>query len=215
MLWFGGAMGVTFLLPLLLQTERGLSPFMSGLVTFPTAVGVMAMTPVAGRLYRRAGPRTVMALGAFGVTLTTLAFLRIDLTTNLWTIRALLFVMGLAFAMTIVAGQAATYARIPPEKTGRATAAANSLSQVAASFGIALLATVLSNRLAYYSAVLGDPATQLSALSAFHDAFLVAAALGAIGIVASLRVDNRLAAATMVSHERQGQIEQPTSLAAD
>ena len=215
MIWFGGAMGVTFLLPLLLQTERGLSPFLSGLVTFPTAVGVMAMTPLAGRLYRRAGPRTVMALGAAGVTLTTLAFLRVDLTTDLWTIRALLFVMGLAFAMTIVAGQTATYARIAPEKTGRATAAANSLSQVAASFGIALLASVLSNRLAQYGAVLGDPATRSGALAAFHDAFLVAAAIGAIGIVASLRVVNRLAGATMAAQPRRGPIERPTPLAAD
>lgn len=214
MLWFGGAMGVTFLLPLLLQTERGLSPFESGLVTFPTAIGVMAMTPFAGRFYRRVGPRLLMALGALGMTLTTLAFLRVDLTTDLWTLRVLLFVMGLAFALTIVAGQTATYARIPPAKTGRATAVANSLTQVAASFGIALLASVLSSRLAHYGAALGAPTTQSGALAAFHDTFVVAAVIAALGIVASLRIDNSLAEATMPAPHGATHREQPASLLA-
>jgi MFS family permease len=148
------------------------------------------------------------------MTLTTLAFMRVDLTTDLWSLRTLLFVMGLAFALTIVAGQTATYARIPPEKTGRATAAANSLTQVAASFGIALLASVLSNRLVHYGAVLGQASTQSGALSAFHDTFLVAAIISALGIVASLRIDNRLAEATMRAPRGAARGEQPASLLA-
>jgi MFS family permease len=184
-------------------------------VTFPTAIGVMAMTPLAGRLYRRAGPRIVMALGAGGMMAANLGLMRVDLSTELWAMRALLFSMGLAFAMTIVAGQTATYARIPPAQTGRATAAANSVTQVAASFGVALLATILSRRLAHYDAVLGDPNTQGGALSAFHDAFFVAAILAALGVIASLRIDNRLAAATMRAPSSQAPSEQPASIAAD
>ena len=45
---FGGQFGALFLLPLLLQTERGLSPLESGLTTFPQAVGIMLIAPWPG-----------------------------------------------------------------------------------------------------------------------------------------------------------------------
>jgi MFS family permease len=164
----------------------------------------MTVTPLAGRLYRRIGPRRTMMLGASGVALATLAFQNVDLETDLWRIRALLLATGWAFGLTIVALQAAAFARIPPAQTGRATAANNSVRQIAASFGVALIATVLTNRLDHHGAVLGDPATRDGALSAFHDAYFVGALLAALGIVASLLVDDRLAAATRSETPRAG-----------
>ena len=194
---FSGLMGALFLLPLLLQAEMGLSPFQSGLTTFPQAIGVVTMSQVAGRLYGRVGPRRMMMAGTFGVMLATLCFLAVDLETNQWWIRLIMLFRGMSFALMLVSLQTATYATIAPQDTGRASAIYNAGRQVAASFGVALLATVLTNRLSHHGAELGDAATRHGALLAFHEAFAVAAFLAGIGILMAALVDDREAAGTM------------------
>jgi EmrB/QacA subfamily drug resistance transporter len=195
---FGGFAGALFLLPLLLQAEMGLSPLQSGLTTFPQAIGVAMMAQPAGRLYRYVGPRRMMTLGLIGATLATVAFLSIDLNTSQWWIRGIMLFRGWSFAFTMIPLQVAAFATIRSEDTGRATAIFNAGQQVAASFGVAILATALSNRFLHYGATLGSPATRSAAVLAFHDAFVPAIALGALGIVvAALLIDDKEAAGTM------------------
>jgi EmrB/QacA subfamily drug resistance transporter len=193
----GGLLGALFLLPLLLQAEMGLSPLESGLTTFPQALGVFLVAQPAGRIYRHVGPRRMMMAGMAGATLTTLAFLLVDLETSQWWIRLIMLARGGSFALTLIPMQTATFATIEGKDTGRASAIFNAGRQVAASFGVALLATVLTNRLAHHDAALGNPATRDGALTAFHEAFLVAAALAVVGIIAALLIDDKAAAGTM------------------
>jgi hypothetical protein len=82
---------------------------------------------------------------------------------------------------------------------GRASALYNSGRQVAASFGVAVLASVLENRLAHQGtrlgpAPIGNPDL---ALTAFHEAFAVAAALTIVGILACFLVSDKEAAPSM------------------
>ncbi len=193
----GGLQGALFLLPLFLQAERGLSPLQSGLITFPQAIGVVMMVQPAGRLYKRVGPRRMMMTGMLGITLTTLVFYWLDLETGQWVIRAIMLMRGWAFALTLVPLQTATFAAIRSEDTGRASAIFNSGRQVAASFGVALLGTVLTSRMGHYGAQLGNPFTRAGGTAAFQQAFLAAAVLGAVGIVMSLLIDDKAAAGTM------------------
>jgi EmrB/QacA subfamily drug resistance transporter len=194
---FGGMMGGLFLLPLLLQAEMGLSPFESGLTTFPQAFGTVAMVPVASRIYHRIGPRRMMMTGMAGIAATTLCFVLVDLGTSLWWIRLMMFARGGAFAMMLIPVQTATYATMKPQEMGRASAIFNANRQVAAGFGVALVATVLSSRLGANDAILGDPATAGAALTAFHESFVIAASLAAFGAVAALLVRDKDAAPTM------------------
>jgi EmrB/QacA subfamily drug resistance transporter len=214
-LTFGGVMGVGFLMPLLLQNERGLSPLESGLATFPQAIGVMTTALLAGRLYRRVGPRRMMMAGLGGLAVMYLLYLRIGLTTDLWWIRLLLLATGASYALTLVSMQTAAFAQIAPARTGRATAASNAVLQVAASFGVALLATVLTSRLGHHGAVLGEPGTREAALGAFHDTFLVGATIAGVGVIASLLIDDRLAAVTMRRRSRVEPVEEAVAVAGD
>jgi EmrB/QacA subfamily drug resistance transporter len=191
---FASFSGALFLLPLFLQAERGLSPLESGLTTFPMAIGVAMMAQLAGRMYSRVGPRRMMMAGMVGAALTSLAFLRVDLETSRWWIQFILLARGWSFALTLVPLQAATFATIRPEDTGRASAVFNANRQIAASLGVALLATVLTARLTHYDSVLGSPATSDGALLAFHEAFIAAAVLAVLGIFLSLFLDDKEAA---------------------
>jgi hypothetical protein len=140
----------------------------------------------------------MMTLGLTGATLATIAFLSIDLNTSQWWIRLIMLFRGWSFAFTMIPLQVAVFATIRSEDTGRATAIFNAGQQVAASFGVAILATALSNRFLHYGAALGNPATRSGAVLAFHDAFVLAIALAALGVVvAALLIDDKEAAGTM------------------
>lgn len=193
----GGFFGLTFLLPQLLQAERGLSPLAAGLVSFTTAIGIIVGAPLVGRLYPVVGPRRLIIGGMALAALTALSLRSVGLTTDPWLIRGQVFVLGVAFGFVFVPLQTASFARISPAQTGRANAAYSAVRQVATSVGVALLATVLSNRLVAYGATLGTPDTRSGALAAFHDAFAVAALLDLLGLAAALLISDRLAANTM------------------
>ena len=155
------------------------------------------MVQIAGRIYNGVGPRRMMMAGMLGSSLTTLAFLFIDLETSQWWIRMIMLCRGWSFALILIPIQTATYATIRPQEMGRASAIFNANRQVAASFGVALLATALSNRLGVHNAILGNPATRDAALTAFHEAFIVAAALSLLGMLAAAFISDREATAMM------------------
>jgi len=197
-MWLPGQaafIGVLFLLPLLLQAEMGLTPLESGLTTFPMAIGVGLMAQPSGRIYRFVGPRPLLAVGMTGMLLTTASFLLVDLETNLWWIRLIMFARGCSFGFIMVPAQAAAYVTIQPKDTGRATAIGSAVPPVAASFGVALIATVLSDRLTHHgAAIIGTPTR---ALPAFHDAFLAACIFPVLAFVAVFFVSNKAALAAI------------------
>ena len=174
--------GVLFLLPLFLQELRGLSALDSGLTTFPQALGMLLMVPVTSRLYPRVGPRRMLTIALAGITVTSALFLLVDLGTSLWWIRAIMSLRGVSMSFAIVASQAAAFASIPSEETGRASSLFNTNRQVAASIGVAALATVLDDR---------------TSVAAFHDAFAASIVLGLLGIVFALRIHDEDAAASL------------------
>ncbi len=204
LLAMAGMQGALFLLPLFLQAERGMTPLESGLVTFPQALGVMLIVQPAQRIYRRFGPRRMMIAGMIGATITTFAFMAVGLETNAWWIGLIMLGRGMSFGLTLVPLQAATFATIRPQDTGRASAIFNSGRQVAASFGVALIATVLTNRMTYHAAQMGNPRTTAGAVLAFHDAFFVAGLLAIVGILASFIIRDEDAVSTMAVGAREG-----------
>lgn len=199
MIGFAGLMGGLFLLPIMLQSPatRGLGAFESGLATFPQAIGVVIMVQVTGRIYPLVGPRRMLMVGLTGAAVTTTAFYFVGLGTDLWWVRGIMFLRGCSFAFMLVALQTATFATITPQLMGRASAISSAGRQVGASFGVALLATVLTNRLSQNSTSLLPGADSDAAITSFHEAFLVASALTVVGALAAWFVSDREAAVTM------------------
>ncbi len=198
---FMGFSATLFLLPLILQLERGLSPFESGLATFPQALGVMVMAPLLARIYPIVGPRRLVAVGLLAASATTVPLILMDLETDLWWVRGAMFARGMGFSMMLVPVQTAAFAQISMADTGRATAALNATRQVAQSFGVAIIATVLTSRLAHHGAALGPLGSPLDSVagsvSAFSDGFVVTAIFIAAGMLAALLIRDRDAAATL------------------
>lgn len=195
----GAFFGTAFLLPQLLQAERGLTPLASGLTTFPTAIGIMIVAPLVGRLYPVIGPRRLVLVGTVLAASAVFALRTVGLHTDLWRVRLQMLPLGFAFGLVFIPLQTASFARISVELTGRATAAYNAVRQVATSFGVATLATVFANRMAANGSILGNPQTRDGAVAAFHATMLVPAVLDLCACAAALLISDRLAARTMRS----------------
>ncbi|CAN5651332.1 MDR family MFS transporter [soil metagenome] len=194
----GGMFGALFLLPMFLQQMRGLSATDSGLTTFPQAVGMIVASQITTRIYPKIGPKRMVLVGGLGVTLTSAAFLFVDLGTSLWLIRGIMFIRGFFFNTTIVPLQAATYATIQRQDQGRASSLYSTTRQVGGSVGVAILSTVLVQQLASNTNGLTDPAAIASgSVSAFHWAFGAAVVLSAVATIGGFMIKDEDAAATM------------------
>jgi EmrB/QacA subfamily drug resistance transporter len=187
--------GTLYVVSLFFQDGRGLSALGSGLSTFPEALGVMAGAQLASRvLYRVLGPRRNIALGLLGVTASIALMGLVGAQTSLWWMRLLMFCLGVAMGQVFVPAQAAAFATISQEATGRASTMFNVIRQLGSAVGVAVFTT----------AIVAVGATRIVAgrvapnLAAYHAAFLVAAALAAVGAVVALTIHDADAASTMV-----------------
>ena len=137
-------LGVTFVMPLYLQSIRGQDPLTSGLTTFPQAFGVMLSSFIAGQLYARVGPKRLMSGGFLAAGLTIALYVTLDVDTNLWLIRGLMLLRGFCMGFAFVPMQAASYATIPPSQNGRASSLFSTQRQVSVSIGVAIMASILA-----------------------------------------------------------------------
>jgi hypothetical protein len=101
---------------------------------------------------------------------------------------------GVAMSLALVASQAATFSSIKSEETGRASALFNTNRQVAASVGVAVLTTVLTEATLTLG---GSGASAQVQLLAFHDAFVASIVFGVLGILFALRIHDSDASATL------------------
>jgi EmrB/QacA subfamily drug resistance transporter len=188
-------LGLTFVMPLYLQLLRGQDALTSGLTTFPQAFGIMISSIVAGRIYRRIGPRRLMAGGLFAAGLTIATFTQIGLDTSLWSIRVLMFLRGLCMGFAFVPMQAASYATISPADTGRASSIFSTQRQIGVSLGVAIMASILTAHMALDR--LPSAGEIDDALRGFQLAFGTAVVFAFLAAFAALFIRDSEAAGTM------------------
>jgi MFS family permease len=193
-------LGMLYLIPLYFQDARGLSALQSGLSTFPEAFGVMIGAQFASRfIYPRIGPRRHITGGLLGLAACMLVLTQITVTTNLWFIRGLMFVLGWMMAQVMVPNQAAAFAMITPESMGRASTFFNTMRQVGSATGVAILSTVLIGA----GTAHGSASTSTPDISGYRFAFLTAAIFALAAAAFSLTIHDADAAETIVRRVRR------------
>ncbi len=138
-------MGVEMILPMYIQTVLGRSAMDSGLILLPGAIMMGIMSPITGRIFDHMGARRLAMTGMLLLTLGTAFFLSISATTPiLWIIVVYAIRM---FGLTMVTMPVTTTGinALPFRLISHGTAANNTLRQVAASMGTAVLISVYSS----------------------------------------------------------------------
>jgi DHA2 family multidrug resistance protein len=151
-----------FLLPLFLQNVRGLGAMEAGLLLLPQAIAAAIMMQISGRLLDRFGPKRIVIPGLLVLALATWRLSGLDLNTSDNTIRATLFLRGLAMGMVMMPVTATSMDSIPRHLIPRATALQNVLRQLFAAFGTGMFATILTFREQIHAANLVQDVTPMN-----------------------------------------------------
>ena len=171
-----------FLLPMMMQLGFGMSAAQSGLITFASSIGSLAMRLTAPALLRRFGFRNVLIWIGFVAVALVAAIAAFRPSWPLPLIYTVLITGGFFQSLQFMAYNTIAYADIPRPQMSVATSFYTTFQQVFLTLGIAVSATALAASVAVNhrsEPVLGD----------FSVAFLLIAAVSALAPLISLQLD--------------------------
>jgi MFS transporter, DHA2 family, methylenomycin A resistance protein len=136
--------GMFMLASLDFQDDRGASPIVTGLELLPLPVVFVVLSPLAGRLVNRAGPRLPMTAGMalMGAGLLVYAVSGGDGPLLLTEVAFVIIGAGLALNTGPVVGVAVS--AVAPHLAGLASGIANLARMLGAALGVAILGTALA-----------------------------------------------------------------------
>ena len=149
-----GMYGVLFYIPIFLQAVRGMGALEAGLLMLPPALVSAVAMPISGALYDKVGPKIPATIGVCLLGFSTYMFSYIDLHSSVSFIIFWNSVRSIGMGLAMMPAQTALMSEIQQSKVGRASAINNIITRVSGSFGIAILAVVMTKRSAYHSAII-------------------------------------------------------------
>ncbi len=182
-----GMFSIFLFVTLYMQAIRGYSPLEAGVRFLPMTLMIIVSAPAAGNIAQRIGPRipmtyglTIVSAGLFG-----LAFIQPD--TPYWVLAILFVMMGNGIGSTMAPMTAAVMGAVGPQRAGLGSAMTNTSREVGGVLGIALLGTVLFDRLGSVLApkltALGLEGPQATAIAeAASHGFVQPSELAALGL---------------------------------
>ncbi|WP_406035148.1 multidrug efflux MFS transporter [Nocardioides sp. NBC_00163] len=185
---FLAMMGSMILLPLYLQTVRGLSPLMTGLLVMPGGLAMGLLGPTVGRIFDTYGGRVLVIPGSVGIVVALAGLSQISLTTPYLLVLVLHLVLMVSLAAAFTPVFTLGLGSLPSHLYSHGSSILGTLQQVAAAFGTALAVTVMSVRSDQVIDEVGAVAAQVSGLQA---AFMVSAALALIVVVMAVLLPAR------------------------
>jgi predicted MFS family arabinose efflux permease len=173
--------GVFYFLTLYLQQVLGFSALKTGVAYLPLTLTLVGASALASRLVDRFTPKPVLVAGLLVATAGFLLLTRIvghgDYASHV--LPAIIF-LGAGLGMSFVPITIAATTGVTGSDSGLASGLLNSTQQVGGSLGLAILSSVSTTRVT--SALRGGLSQPLALTHGFKGAFLVAAALCAVGV---------------------------------
>ncbi|TRZ40145.1 DHA2 family efflux MFS transporter permease subunit [Niallia circulans] len=134
------------LLPIYVQTIRGITPLDSGLLMLPGAIVMGIMSPITGKLFDKYGARVLAVIGLSITVVTSYFFSKIGLDTAYSTLVLLYTFRMFGMSMVMMPVMTNGLNQLPAINNPHGTAINNTLQQVSGAIGSALLITVMQNR---------------------------------------------------------------------
>lgn len=132
-------LGLSVLLPQMMQTLMGYSAMDAGIVVSPGALVTVVMMPLVGKLVTRVDSRILSSGGYALITLAMLALTTIDLDISHGQLMALRMFQMFGLAFVFIPLNALAYADMPPGQTSSATAIINLMRNLGGSIGISMV----------------------------------------------------------------------------
>jgi len=181
---FSGLFTATFLLPFLLEQGRGFTPVEAGLLLTPVPISMAIVAPFSGSASDRFGPGILASTGMLLMVLSLLSLTQLPTDFALPDLIWRLILMGVGQGLFMSPNSSAVLGSVPGRRVGTASGTLAQMRVTGQALGIALSAAIVATRIPVHLA--GGASNPDALAGAIHDAFWVAAAVCAIGIVTSL-----------------------------
>lgn len=152
-LTFAALSGSLIFLAFYYQVVRGWSPLQSGALTVPFAIGQLLAAPRSGKMVARFGARRVIPFGLVMASLGMFGFTQLTLSTPVWALVLIPFVFGFGMGNVIAPSTTRMTLATPPQRSGSGSAVQNTVRQVGATLGVAVISSVVATS---YSGSMSD-----------------------------------------------------------
>jgi len=173
------------MLTLYMQQVLGYSAMRSGLAYLAVAGTAIIWSGVASQLVTRMGVKPVLVVGMVALTAGLVSFSRVSVGGSYATdLLPGFLLVGVGIGFSFVPISIAALAGIKPAEAGLASGLINTSQQIGGALGIAALSTIATSRTA--DSVSNGAVLPQALVDGFSTAFLVGAAIAALGVVVSL-----------------------------
>ncbi len=148
--------GNSFLLPIYLQNSLGYTALQAGLVFFPVGIIQAIMSPVAGKMTDKLNPKIPITIGIVLTFFSMFLYKDLSANTEYNDIMIPLVIRGFGLGFMFIPLSALALNDITKEKMAQATGLFNTIRQVGGSFGVAILGSLLTQRVNFHQALLGE-----------------------------------------------------------
>ena len=139
-----GEFATIFIYSIYFQIGRGLSAINSSLNLAPFAIAMFIFSPIAGRLSNKYGTKRVVTTGMIMETIALFSlFLITGDSTPLYYFYPVFMLFGAGFGLSLPQLTNTVLASVPFQKAGVASAANNTIRQISAAFGVAVLGAIM------------------------------------------------------------------------
>ncbi|UOQ50502.1 multidrug efflux MFS transporter [Gracilibacillus caseinilyticus] len=194
--------GAETMLPLYMQNTRGFTALESGLMLLPGAIVMGIMSPITGMLFDKFGAKWLATIGMTIVTVTTFLFTSLEMDTAYSYLVIIYAIRMFGLSLVMMPVMTAGLNQLPEEWHPHGTAMANTMQQVSASIGTAILITTMTTSASNYepnaSSLEGlsetEAMTQIAAnasISGYNAAFWLATILSLAGLCLTLFIKNK------------------------
>src|SRR5690625_4905024 len=186
MIAFLGLIGTETLIPLYMQNMRGFSAMESGMAILPGALVNGMMSPITGKIFDRYGAKWLAVIGFIILTVSTFAFTNLGTSTSMLAITILYAIRMFGISMVMMPATTAGLNQLKDSLIPHGIAMTNTLRQVAASIGTAVLVTVMTITT---TTAQSNPNIENPSIHGVNVAFIVLTVISALGIVPSFFIE--------------------------
>lgn len=179
MIAFLGLIAVETILPMYMQIMIGYTALQSGMVILPGALLSGLLSPITGKIFDKIGARLLVITGLSIITVTTFMYTNLTVDTSLTYLTIVFAVRMIGISMVTMPATTAGLNQLPNHLIPHGTAMNNTMRQIAASIGTAVLVTIMTaNTLIEGSNV--DPTGQIHGVNI---TFYVVTGLSLVGLI--------------------------------
>jgi len=142
--------GSILLLPLFLQQLMGYTAYYAGLALAPGGLATLITMPIAGKLVQKVNPKAILIFGLLIVAYSVFTMSQFNLYVDFDTVALSRIIMGLGMGFVFIPLTSMAFATVKKEEMGNATSIFNLLRNIAGSFGVAIMTTLLVRRAQFH-----------------------------------------------------------------